>query len=72
MLTVLSGHLTEEEKLVSGYLSQMWVNFASSGNPGLGQAEPWATERPVYTKVSQSVFRTSHLSHLSHLVSDHK
>ena len=71
MLTVLSGHLTEEEKLVSGYLSQMWVNFASNGNPGLGQAEPWATERPVYTKVSQSVFSLQ-TSHLSHLVSDHK
>ena len=47
----LSGQLTEEEKLVSSYISQIWVNFASAGNPGLESAQPWSIEAPVYTKV---------------------
>ena len=46
-----TGQLTEEELLVSSYISQMWVDFASTGNPGMGAA-PWSSGNPVYSQVS--------------------
>jgi len=49
-----TGQLTEEELLVSSYISQMWVDFASTGDPGMGAA-PWDTLNPVYTKITNEV-----------------
>ena len=52
----LTGELTKEEQLVSSYISQIWVNFASTGQPGFGAA-PWDTMSPVYTKVSPNIIK---------------
>ena len=62
-----TGQLTEEELLVSSYISQMWVNFASTGDPGMGAA-PWDTLNPVYTKVRPGRGNTKYNFSLS----DHK
>ena len=62
-----TGQLTEEELLVSSYISQMWVDFASTGNPGMGAA-PWDTLNPVYTKVRPGRGNTKYNISLS----DHK
>ena len=36
---------------VSSYLTQMWTNFAVSGNPGLGNV-PWNNTHKQYMKVA--------------------
>ncbi len=45
----LTGQLTEEELGVSALLSQIWTNFAITGEPGHG-ALPWSRDRPYYLR----------------------
>ena len=47
----LTGQLSQEEQLVSSHLTQLWLNFATSGSPGLGSS-PWYRDYPVYTQVT--------------------
>ena len=50
----LTGELNDEETAVSAYMSQLWTNFATSGEPGFG-LPAWSRERPAYVKVEETV-----------------
>jgi carboxylesterase type B len=49
----LSGKLTAEEEAVSAAMSQLWTNFAVSGEPGFG-LPAWSRERPAYVKIDDA------------------
>jgi len=50
----LLGELTPEELNVSANLAQMWTNFATNGEPGLG-AVPWKSKEPKYLKITDKL-----------------
>jgi carboxylesterase type B len=46
----LTGELNEEETEVSAVLTQLWTNFATSGEPGFG-LPAWTKKQPAYIKI---------------------
>lgn len=50
----LTGELNDEELQVSANIAQLWTNFATSGDPGLG-AGAWSRDNPVYIKIDKGL-----------------
>ena len=50
----LTGELNEEELQVSGYVAQLWTNFAINGEPGFG-LNSWSIDNPWYVKIDKRV-----------------
>ena len=46
----LTGELNAEEEGVSAIINQLWTNFATTGEPGLG-LPAWSQEQPAYIKI---------------------
>lgn len=50
----LTGRLSTKEMEISGYMAQMWTNFAIEGHPGFG-IEPWSKQDPQYISIDDTV-----------------
>merc|ERR1712080_456465 len=50
----MGGRLTAKEMEVSGWMAQMWTNFAIEGHPGFG-IEPWDKTDPQYLRIDDTV-----------------